>query len=237
MTKLSTALLAPFLWAAALHGATDGLAGRWEGVVRAPAREVPLVIDLAPDKAGVWQGSAISPGYGMKGAPLANLKVAESGVSFTIKGGLGDPELQGHLTPDGKLAGEYRQAGNTATFSLEKSGPPQVELPRPSTAVRRELVGAWQGEYEFLGDKRRALLNLANGERGAATATFVVIGKQENKIPVSLVTDEGGIVTVESQEYGITLELRPGDTASELKGMFLQGPIELPMTLRRGGAQ
>lgn len=237
MTKVSTALPALFLCAAALHGATNGLVGRWEGAVRTPARDVPLVIDLASDNSGAWQGSAISPGYGVKGAPLANLKVTESGVSFTIKGGLGDPELQGHLTADGKLAGEYRQAGNTAPFSLEKSGPAQVELPRASTTVRKELAGAWHGEFELMGNTRRAQLDFANGERGGATAKFVVTGKRENVIPVSLVTDEGGIVTVESREFGITLELRLDGTSSELKGLFLQGPLELPLTLRRGGAR
>ena len=237
MIDRATHLLAPFLCAAALWGAAGAPAGRWEGTVKLPARDVPLVIDLAPDAAGVWRGSATSPGYGVKGAPLDKLSVTGNEVTFTIRGGLGGPEFRGQLTADGTLAGEYKQAGNAAPFSLHRTGDAQVELPRTSTAVRAEAVGSWQGEFELMGYKRRALLELADREKGGATAKFMVIGRRENQIPVSLVTDEGGYITVESREFGITLELRLDAGSGELTGTFTQGPFDAPVTLRRGGVR
>lgn len=230
-------LLPPFLSAVMLCGASS-VAGRWQGAAQLPAREVPLVIDLAPDEAGVWRGSATSPGYGVKGAPLDKLTVTGGGeVTFTILGGLGGPELRGQLTASGTLAGEYKLAGNTAPFSLRRTGSAHVELPRMSTPVRQDAVGSWQGEFELMGYRRHALLELANTTEGPATAKFVVTGKRENHIAVTLVTDEGGYITVESRDFQIVLELRLEAGGGECRGTFAQGPFEAPVTLRRGAVR
>src|SRR5580765_3832675 len=143
------ALIAIVLTAAALARAAEPFEARWDGTVQIPGNELHVVIDLAksggPNDAGQWTGSAIVPGYGVKGAALTGIVVQGAAISFTLKGALGGPKFSGRLNPDGSFAGEFQQSGNTATFRLVKSGPPQVDPPRLGTAVGKELEGDWQG--------------------------------------------------------------------------------------------
>jgi len=48
------------------NGAGTSQEGRWEGRIAIPGNEVHVVIDLARDKAGVWTGSIIMQGLGIK---------------------------------------------------------------------------------------------------------------------------------------------------------------------------
>ena len=54
------------------------------------------MIDLA--KSGeTWSGSAIVPGFGLKGTPLAGIAMQGDRISFTLKGALGEPKFTGGL--------------------------------------------------------------------------------------------------------------------------------------------
>jgi hypothetical protein len=224
-------LRAVILFSAVLLGqASEPAAARWEGAVQIPGRELRVVIDLAQDSRGQWTGSVIVPGFGIKGAPLTDIAVKESNVAFTIKGALGEPKFKGRLAAANTLTGEFQQAGNTAPFTLHKAGPPQVELPRQSTPIRKELEGTWQGEMDFMGTVR-VRLELANQPGGNATAKFTLTRTRENPLPLDLVTDEGGILTVKATETGITYEGRFRKEANEITGTFQQGPLELSLVL------
>ncbi|HEY8835272.1 MAG TPA: hypothetical protein VIM09_06770, partial [Chthoniobacterales bacterium] len=150
-------LFATILFASvALCQAADKGTGRWEGVAQIPGHELKLVVDLSDEDGKGWVGSIIVPGFGVKGAPLVDLHVRGGDLAFAIKGALGNPragraELKAHLTPDGHLAGDFTQGGNSAPFVLEKTGPPQVDLPPRNTAVSKELEGEWKGDYEMMG--------------------------------------------------------------------------------------
>ena len=129
-----------FFASAAFCQAAESAAGRWEGSVQIPGEELKLILDLSEESGKDWIGSIIVPGFGVKGAPLADLRVRSSELDFTIKGALGNErvgkaELKAHLTADGHLAGDFMQGGNSAPFVLEKTGPAQVELPARSTPV------------------------------------------------------------------------------------------------------
>ena len=124
------------------------------------------------------------------------------------------------------------QAGNTAPFTLEKTGPPQVELPVRSTSIAKEFEGEWKGEYELFGYPRHVTIKLAN-RADAASAEFVVVGKKTNSLPVDLVTQEGSFVRIDSHEIGISYEGRFRKESGEINGTFIQGGLELPLVLRR----
>jgi len=225
MRRLSLLVLA-----AALCQGAEPLEGRWEGTVQIPASPLNAVIDLAQN-GGQWVGSGTVPGF-TKGSPLTEIVVQPPAVSFTLKGALGDPKFSGRLDA-GTLAGNFTQGGNTAAFALRRSGPPQVDLPRQSTAVAANLEGEWVGEVAINGNKLKATLKLTNRAGGAAEATFVVVGKRETKIPVDLVRQDGEFVSVVSSLYRISFEGRLGKETGELTGTFSQGPMESVLTFRR----
>lgn len=220
------------LLAAALGFAAEPPEARWEGIVQIPGNDLNVVIDLA-QKEGNWTGSAIVPGFGVKGAALTGISVQGAEVSFTLKGALGEPKFSGRLNPEGTLSGSFVQAGNTAPFRLQKIGPPQVDAPRLGTAVSRNLEGEWQGEMLLYGNKVKATLKLANQASGAATAQFIVVGKRENILPVELVRQDGDWLVVDVPQYRMTFEGRIGKDSKELTGSFSQGPMETPLVLQK----
>jgi len=232
-------LAAFFILTSALAcSAADNAAGRWEGSIKIPGQELAAIIDLEQPQGKDWIGSIIIPGLDVKGAPLTDIAVADTGISFTIKGALasertGQSKFQAHLSGADQLSGDFLAAGNTAPFSLKKTGPPQVELPRQSTEVSRDLEGEWKGDFELNGYPRHVTLTLRNQPSGGASAQLVIVGKRTTNAPIDLVTDEKGFLTIESHEIGITYEGRLKKETGEIKGMFTLGPFELPSILRR----
>ncbi|MGE5212323.1 MAG: hypothetical protein ACM3NN_01385, partial [Nitrospirota bacterium] len=157
--------------------AEDAISGRWEGSARIPDDELTVVVDLAQQN-GAWVGSIIIPGFGVKGTPLTDIKVQTPDVSFAVKGPFGiKMNLRLLGPPENKLAGNFEQAGNHAPVTLQKTGPPQVEYPRRSTAVAKEVEGEWKGDYEMLGYTRHVSINFANRPDGAK-ADFVIVGRK-----------------------------------------------------------
>jgi hypothetical protein len=226
------------LASAALCQAAPSATGRWEGAAQIPGYELKLIVDLSDEGGKGWVGSIIVPGFGIKGAPLVDLQVRSGDLAFAIKGALGNEragraELKAHLTADGHLAGDFTQGGNSAPFVLEKTGPPQVDLPPRNTSVGKELEGEWKGDYEMMGYTRHATIKFANRGADGAAVEFVIVGKKVNNVPVSLVTQDDDFVTVKSDEFGITFEGRFGKEAGEIKGTLSQGPMEAPLLLRR----
>jgi len=225
--------LALLMAAATLARAAEPAEARWEGTIQIPGRELQVVIDLAQDPAGKWIGSAIVPGFSVKGAPLADIQVNGPDVQFAVKGVLAEPVFRGRLTGNGSFSGDFQQGGNTAAFSLQKSGPAQVDPPRVGTSVSRELEGEWQGEFSRNGYTLKATLRITNHPGAPATAQFRVVGKRDTNLPVDRVTQEGEWLTVSVSEYQIAYEgqLRAG--AREIAGTLRQGPEEETLIFRR----
>jgi len=104
-----------------------------------------VIVDLAQEN-GTWVGSIIIPGLDVKGVPLTDITVKAPDVSFSVKGTLGI-QLKLQLDGNGKLTGNFEQAGNRALTTLQKTGPSQVEYPPRNTPVAKELEGEWKGDY------------------------------------------------------------------------------------------
>jgi hypothetical protein len=209
--------------------AEDVITGRWEGTAQIPEDELNVVVDLAQEN-GAWVGSIIIPGLGVKGAPLTDLMVKASDISFAVKGPLGI-RLKLRLEAEKKMTGTFEQAGNRAPTTLQKAGLPQVEHAPRNTPVAKELEGEWKGDYEMLGYTRHVSIKFSNGGADGAAAKFVIIGRRHNDLPVDLVTQEGDLITVDSYERGFSFEGRLRD--GKLRGAIRQGAIETPLVLER----
>jgi hypothetical protein len=219
-------------------GAAPTPEGRWEGVVRIPGRELPVVVDLQPAHEGSWAGSIIVPGLGVKGAALSGIAVDGSDLRFAIAQALGSatqqpPSFEARLGPADALTGEMRQGGHAAPFALVRSGPAQVEPPVRSTPVDRALEGEWIGEFELGGYPRRVTITIENRGEAGASAQFLIVGKQRNVLPVEIVVQDGAFVRIESPATQINFEGRLAEPAGELRGTIELGPMELPFALRR----
>jgi hypothetical protein len=213
--------------------AQEAISSRWEGTAHIPGDDLTVIVDLAQEN-GAWIGSMIIPGLDVKGAPLTDIKVKPPDVSFSVKGTLGI-QLKLQLDGNGKMTGNFEQAGNRAPTTLQRTGPPQVEQPPRNTPVARELEGEWKGDYEMLGYTRHVSIKFANRGPNGAAAEFVIVGRKHNNLPVDLVTQEGDLVTVDSHDIGFSFEgrLRNG----KLTGVIRQGATETPLVLERAQQQ
>ena len=225
-----TRLIAIMVFAGALpcHG-EEAMSGRWEGSAQIPDEEITVVVDLAQEN-GAWVGSIIVPGFDVKGVPLSDVAVKQPDVSFSVKGPLGI-RMKLRLDGNGKMTGNFEQAGNVAPTSLQKTGPPQVEYPPRNTPVAKELEGEWKGDYQMLGYTRHVSIKFANRGPDGATVEFVIVGRRTNNLPVDLVTQEGDLVTVDSRGIGFSFEGRLKE--GKLSGAIRQGAIETPLLLER----
>jgi hypothetical protein len=221
------------LAAVAVCYAADPAEARWEGGIQIPGRSLPVVIDLARGSGGEWIGSATLPGLNIEGAPLKDIAIQNSTVRFTLKGALAEPTFNGRIGEDGVLAGTFQQSGNTAPFRLQKAGAPQVDPPRTSTPVTKDLEGGWLGNFTFNGAPMKATLKLENHESGAATADFHIVGKRDNVLPVDRVALDGEWLTVSVGEYHMAYEGQFHKDSGEISGSLKQGPLAMPLVFHR----
>ena len=211
----------------------ETISGRWEGTAHIPGDDLTVIVDLAQEN-GASVGSMIIPGLDVKGAPLTDIKVKPPDVSFSLKGTLGI-QLKLQLDGNGKMTGNFEQAGNRAPTTLQRTGPPEVEQPPRNTPVAKELEGEWKGDYEMLGYTRHVSIKFTNRGPNGAAAEFVIVGRKHNNLPVDLVTQEGDLVTVDSHEIGFSFEGRLGN--GKLTGVIRQGVAETPLVLERAQQQ
>jgi hypothetical protein len=216
------------------HAAPDA-AGRWIGTAQIPGAPMRVVVDLAPSPAG-WIGSVILPGRGVKGAPLNALQVDETGVRFGLSAALRfgpAPPPQVHLRwqADGTLAGDYAQAGHRAALVLRRSGAAQVDSPDPPTVITADMHGLWRGRYELGGAPRIVTLTLQRAADGFGSGELLIVGRRTSRLPIDHIVQGSSFITLRSTEADIRIEGRWG--GGEIQGLFVQGPFEAPLTLRR----
>jgi hypothetical protein len=223
----------------AVCSAAEVASCRWQGTIEIPGSALDVIVDLAQDAPNAWSGSLIAPGLGLKGVPLSEIAIKGDSAAFAMQRGFGrtpDEKAQFDARVEGDaMSGEFHQAGHSATFALRKTGPAQVEQPPRSTAIAKEIEGRWVGEYELGGYTRHVTITLANRTGAPATAEFVVVGKRTTNLPVDLITQDEGLLRIESEAFGINFEGRFRKESGDIKGTFEQGPVELPLTLRRPG--
>lgn len=220
---------------AALIAAAAPPEGRWTGRAELPGRDLPLVVDLAPDASGAWNGSLTIPGLNIKGAALGHVSVTGDAIAFDAGNAVGLASAGGATftarIQAATMRGEMHQAGNAAPFTLTRTGEAQVDAAARSTPVANSTQGRWVGEYEMAGYPRHVTLDIANDGDNMPKVDFVVVGKLTTKLPIDFVAEEEGVLRIESRPYGITLEARVAK--DRIEGTLEQGPIEVPIVLRR----
>ncbi len=219
--------------ASASAPAAELISGRWEGTIEIPGRSTTLIIDLDKDATSAWVGSAVMPGFGVKGAPLAHLTLNGTAIAFTIQGVLGDPAVKAQIGGD-TITGEFSDAGNSAPLTLHKIGPAQVDLPPKSTLVQHEYEGEWAAQVMYGGSPLKLKLAVKNGVE-AASATLVAIRTKENPFPVTLVRQDGRFLMLNAGP--VELEATFDRGSGEIRGTARIGGVEMPVAFHKEAAK
>jgi hypothetical protein len=234
---------APALVAAGALGgagafAASDPAGRWEGTVDIPGQPLRLIVDLEADARGQWQGSAILPDRGVKGAPLSELAVTGCDLHFAMAaafaaGGGAKPMVALACRPDGSLAGSFALAGNSAPVSLRRSGAAQVDRVTPNSVISAALAGRWTGRYEMGGYPREVTLTLANRPDAGGGGQMVVVGKRTTTLEVDRVVEGRQFVTLGASAADVRIEGRFAAADGTIDGSVRLGGLEVPIVLHR----
>jgi hypothetical protein len=236
MQRLLAVAICLLAWSAC--AAIEPAEGRWEGIAQIPDYPCHVTIDLGRDASGNWNGSIIIPELSIKGVALTDIAQRDATISFAIKDILAaaptaPARFEAQLGANALMTGTFTQAGNSAPFTLKRTGTAQVDLPPHSTAVAKELEGKWAGDYELTGYPRHVTITLANHDGAPATAEFVIVGKKVNNLPVDLVTQDGDFLRIESHAIGISFEGRVNRERNEIAGICAQGPFEPALVVHR----
>jgi len=206
--------------------------GHWEGAIQSPQQEIAIHIDLAQNPKGEWTGSIDIPPQHLKGFPLSGIAVKGNSVMFAMNGVPGDPKFDGKVSGDGKtMSGAFTQGGADLTVSLKRTGEAVIETPAKSTAVSKELEGAWEGALDVNGNQLRLKLKMANQADGTASGSIVSVDQGGGEIPITTITQKGSNLKLELKTIGGAYD---GDLrAGTLVGHWTQGGGTLPLTFKR----
>jgi hypothetical protein len=232
--KLALAAAALSLVAAfAFPQSTATAAGHWEGSIAIPGHELKIVVNLAPGEKDVWKGTIDIPEQNLKGFPLSSIDVSNGAVKFAMQGIPGDPAFDGKLAPDGKsVTGNFTQGGGTIPFSMKRTGEAQIAQTPKSTAVSKEIEGAWEGTLGTGSAQLRLVVKLTN-EGGAATGTLTSVDQGNAVIPIAVITQKGSELRLDVPSIAGSFVGEISRDSAAITGHWSQGPATLPLALHR----
>jgi len=206
--------------------------GHWEGAIQVPGNALGIQVDLAKNAKGEWTGTIDIPAQHLKGFPLSSVTVKGNAVSFLLKGPPGDPRFDGTLSADGKsLSGNFTQGGAALTFGLKRIGEARIETPAKSTAIAKDLEGAWEATLDTGGQQLRLTLKMTNQADGTAAGTMISVDQGGAVIPITTITQKGSSLKLELKSINgaFTGELKEGTLA----GQWTQGPGTFQLVFKR----
>ena len=147
------------------------------------------------------------------------------------------PRFRGRLVAADRMTGEMSQGETRRHSHLRRPGLRRSTCRRATRRSARALEGEWQGEFELGGYPRRVVITVENRGDAGATAQFRIVGKQDNRLPVELVRQDGPFLRIESPTTQIHFEGRLIEASGELRGTLELGSLELPLALRRAAGK
>jgi len=206
--------------------------GHWEGAIQAPGQEIGINVDLAQSSGGEWKGTIDIPPQHLKGFPLSGVAVKGNSVMFAMNGVPGEPKFDGKVSADGKtISGAFTQGEADQTFSLKRTGEAVIETPAKSTAVSKEMEGAWEGALDVNGNQLRLKLKMANQQDGSAGGTIISVDQNGAEIPITTITQKGSNLKLELKSINGAYD---GDlTEAALVGHWAQNGATFPLTFKR----
>jgi hypothetical protein len=206
--------------------------GHWEGTVQVPDTPMKIEIDLAKNGNGVLAGTFGQPAQSIKGLPFSTVAVEGRTVRLVLKAGAAMSTFQGVISEDGKsMKGEVTQRGESAPFTLTRTGDARIAPPPKSPPIAKELAGTWNGTLVSPERQMRIILTMSNQADGTATGTIASPDGSGMEIPIAI-AQKGSNVTVQAPSVDVTFVGVLSTDSTELAGTWTQGPSSLPLTFR-----
>lgn len=212
--------------------------GHWEGVLKAPQNEVPIMLDLYQGADKNWTGhfGFVDPNQ-PKEITISKVAVSPNSVAFDLELGRSVP-FKGTLDPaaktiTGTLAGPD---GSEVKVDMKLTGPPKPLSPSTSTKIDSAIEGNWAGTIQIGANTLRLTLDLATGMDGKGTGVLTSIDQGNAKLPVSNVRQEGQKLAFDVKQVGGTYSATINEAKTAMEGTWTQAGSNFPLKLEKGGA-
>jgi len=173
----------------------EALSGYWNGklaIPQGPLKEMTIVLRFEKTVAGDILGFMDAPDQGTTGLPISEASYENGAFSFKIPGIA--VAYEGELT-DGKLIGEYRQAGRKNALTMEK-GKASVETLTLSSADMQLLKGKWKGRVDMPQSTLRVVFRFSETEQGDPVGFLDSPDQGKTGIPITEAVLTGDRLTV-----------------------------------------
>ena len=208
----------------------ESLVGSWEGMLIVPGGEIPTVFHFQAAEGGGYTATIDSPTQGAMGIPVSEVTFVEGHLKLVSSAA--KAEFEGDLSAEGTvLSGVWRQGGGEFELTLVKEGSlPPVE---PSEA-QKPIVGSWLGTLEIPGGGQlRMVFNIDPAADGGFAATVDSPDQGVSGIPFSEATFADGHLRLFSSDMAATFEGDLSPDGTILEGNWIQGGMELTLSLER----
>jgi hypothetical protein len=204
--------------------------GHWQGAVQTPSLQMPFELDLAKDASGRFSGTLSVAAQQIKGLPLKSVELDGTAVHFQARS---DQPFTGVLSDDRRsITGEFLISGASLPFTLTRTGAAQIEAPRKSAAVSKQLEGSWTATLVVQGMPQELVMTLVNDPDGSASGRIVNENEGGLELPISIV-QQGSAVTIETLPLASTFTATLNENGTELDGTIAQGSATAHITFRR----
>jgi hypothetical protein len=218
--------------------AQTGPAGRWEGTLQVPNREIQIVVDLTQDAKGVWIGAFSQGTQNAPSVPLADVKVDDKNVKFRIAaGGPNAPDFDCNLENPGSMHCNLTTPGGQLTSTMKRTGEAKVDLPKSSPAVSGELEGNWEGSLETPNGTLKLVVHFKNQPDKTVKATLDSPDQNSMDLPLTEIVQKGSAVEFQLRLVNGGFKGTLNKEATQLVGEWTQGGNSLPLTLKKSAAK
>ena len=198
---------------------TKGIAGDWQGTLKAGGAELRLVLHVREGEGGQLKATLDSIDQpGANGIPVTSIALKGSKLNLTVDAIHGTYE--GKLNPDATMIeGTWSQG---QPFQLDfKRGAPGATAERKK-AKPSDIDGAWMGTLDLGATRIRLVFHITNMEDGLM-ATMDSPDQGANGLPVTTVTRNGSSLVMEMKQIGGKFEGKIGADLTTIDGTWTQG--------------
>ena len=227
-------VLAGLLLSCALHAQQSAPAGHYEGVLKAPNREINIALDIEKHATRGWVGSVdVNIEKGPKGLLVETISVDGDNVTWVLPA-FGNAKFTGKYNGEQKtLAGTASTPGGDVPFDLKRTGDAKVNLPAPSTAITKEIEGSWEGTLDINGNTLRLMAMFSTDASGKGAGVLVSVDQGGTKVPVTTITQDGKSFKFEARSVAGAFVGALNEAKTELSGEWTQGPVKAPLVLKK----
>ncbi len=213
------------------------LKGLWSGRMQvAPEVEFGMVFRIGTDEQEALRGFLDIPEQGAKDIPVNPIEFNSPEIALAVPGiGM---KMKGKMASDGKSwtatmdsFGGKKEVRFNRLDSLK-----DLEKPALSYEVgagKEKVLGFWEGTLEVQGTSLRLAIALGVSSEGEYHGTMDSLDQNARGIPMSQVNLKEGGFEFRWSAMGATYSGHLLDNESELVGEFKQGPITVPLAMKR----